>query len=211
MAEIVLPTSFTFGEGSGVNQKTFDLAFSSETNGSTQTRLLGPPRWTLTLMQPSIMDLDMAGKWQSLTVRLRGRVNYLKAYSPAKRWPRGNFRGTPTTAAIAIGATSMVVSGVTSPSAATPSIEEGDMLQIGTGVGTSQLVMVTADATLTGGTGTIQFEPPARIAFGAATSVFWDHPCAYYKQPQGGPQWKTVYDGEFVNGMAFDLLETFTA
>jgi hypothetical protein len=88
-------------------------------------------------------------------------------------------------------------------------LKAGDWLQIGTGVGTSQLVKVTADAQeVNAGTMTVSFEPPLRAAFSAGTAVTWNRPIAYYKQTSA-PQWG--YRARMSTGYALDLLESWTA
>ena len=88
-------------------------------------------------------------------------------------------------------------------------LKAGDWLQIGSGVGTSQLVKVTADAQeVNAGTMTVSFEPPLRTAFSAGTAVTWNRPVAYYKQTSS-PQWG--YRARMSTGYALDLLESWTA
>jgi hypothetical protein len=88
-------------------------------------------------------------------------------------------------------------------------LKAGDWLQIGTGVGTSQLVKVTADAQETNaGTMTLSFEPPLRTAISGAAAVTWDRPVAYYKQTSA-PRWG--YHARRSTGYALDLLESWTA
>jgi len=91
-----------------------------------------------------------------------------------------------------------------------PALLAGDWLQLGTGLGTSQLVKVVADAAASNNSlMTVQVEPPLRQQFTAATAVAWDRPVAYYKQ-LGTPQWS--YRPGLVAkqaGFALDLLEAF--
>jgi hypothetical protein len=89
-------------------------------------------------------------------------------------------------------------------------LRAGDWLQLGTGLGTSQLVKVMADATATDdGRMTVQVEPPLRQQFASAGAVVWDRPVAYYKQ-LGTPQW-SYRPGLLAKqgGFALDLLEAF--
>ena len=91
-----------------------------------------------------------------------------------------------------------------------PTLLAGDWLQLGSGLGTSQLVKVVADAQAgTNSRMTVQVEPPLRIQFASTTAVTWDRPLAYYKQI-GAPQWS--YRPGMVakqGGFALDLLEAF--
>lgn len=90
-------------------------------------------------------------------------------------------------------------------------LKAGDWLQIGTGVGTSQLVKVTADAQeVNAGTMTVSFEPPLRTAFSAGAAVTWDKPVAYFKQTSA-PSWSyRIGRTRKQGGFALDLLESWT-
>ena len=104
---ITLPSNLRIGVGSGVGQQRYDVLSASDSNGTQQARLLGPPRWTLALQQPPEVSIADAGVWQSLLVRLRGRVNVLAAWDPGRPVPRGTMRGTLTLSSMAsLGATS---------------------------------------------------------------------------------------------------------
>ena len=70
-----------------------------------------------------------------------------------------------------------------------PTLLAGDWLQIGTGLGTSQLVKVMSSAfEAPDGTMAVAIEPPLRTAFAGGAPVTWDKPVAYYKQTSA-PQW----------------------
>lgn len=201
MSTITLPTNLPLGPGSGMGQRRYDIAGASDTTGAEQTRVLGPPRWALQLVQPQALTVANAARWQSLILQLRGRVNRLAAYDPLHRAPRGTLRGTLTLAAgVSIGDTTLSLSG------STGTILEGDMLQIGTGLGTSQLVMAVADGTHAG----VTFEPPARVAFSSGVGVTWDHPRAYFRLSTDASSWTYGPAGRVVTGMSFDLLETWS-
>lgn len=100
----------------------------------------------------------------------------------------------------------------TSPTAyAPPTLLPGDWLQIGTGVGTSQLVKVVATATEAAQDGTLSvtFEPPLRWAFSSAAVVAWDKPLGYYKQTSA-PSWSyRIGRSRKEGGFAVDLLESW--
>lgn len=87
----------------------------------------------------------------------------------------------------------------------------GDWLQIGTGLGTSQLVSTVDDAVeAIDGTMTVVFEPPLRTAFSPATAVAWDRPVAYYKQTSA-PGWTyRLGRNRRQGGFALDLQESWS-
>jgi hypothetical protein len=208
MAVITLPTNFPLGVGSGMGQARYDLVSRSDPSGAEQARLFGPPRWTLRLVQPPAMTTAQAGAWLATVARLRGKVNHLAAGNPAQRAPRGTLRGAIVLAgAHALGATTLSIGGT-----ATGTLLQGDLLQVGTGVGTSQLVMVVADVATDGvGAASVSIEPPLRTAFASGTSVTWDAPVAYFRTSNEATQWSYGPAAAVVTGMALDLLESWTS
>lgn len=213
MAVILLPTTMLFGDGCTLGRQYYGLTAASETTGSEQTRLLGPTRWVLSLVQPDFAPLGSGegARWQALAAQLRGRVNILGAFDPVAYQPRGTLRGTLTlAAAAAAGATSISVTGGSGQAGRTLLV--GDKLQVSTGVGTSQLVMCVADATANAsGALTVQLDEPLRDAYPSATAVTWDHPLAYYRAQASRSTWKYGRSGTAISGVALDLLETWTA
>jgi hypothetical protein len=102
----------------------------------------------------------------------------------------------------------------TSPTAyAPPTLLPGDWLQIGTGVGTSQLVKVVAEAVEAAeGTMSVTFEPALRAGFSVGAVVTWDKPLAYFRRHQGTSQWSYRL-GRAHKGAAYalDLIEDWSA
>jgi hypothetical protein len=211
MSIITLPAAVAakLAPGSGVGQRRFDLMSQSDSNGAQQARLLGPPRWTLQLVQPAFLTLAEGGLLAALVLQLRGRVNVLAAWDPARPAPAGTLRGTLTLAsAAAVGDTTVSVTGGAGQAART--VAAGDWFQIGSGLGTSQLVMCTAAATANGsGVVSVYFEPPLRTAFASATAVAWDKPLAYYRQQTESASWTYINNGAMVSGLSLDLLEVW--
>lgn len=232
MTVINMSTALSVGQAS-IGQARFDMVEQSEITGSQSVRSFGPPRWSMSLRSRDVISFTDAKLWEAMVFSLRGRVNHLAAFDPGRPTPQGTYAGTmQLDAAVAAGATSMTINGGTVGTLVT-----GDWLQIGTGLGTSQLVKVMADATsvpsgssafawdnagvfswTNGGaftwnvTGviTVTFEPPARQAFGVGTAVTWDHPVAYYKAQSANTQ--STYTPGFVGsgGYALELLEVFS-
>jgi hypothetical protein len=236
MSIITLPTSFRPVEFS-FGQNRYDTTERSDSTGSEAARVLAPPRWTCSVTSAEFMTLIEAGTWRAWLHSGRGRVNVFAIYDPVRQAPQGTMRGSPRLAAqLAAGAVTATLIGGT-----WGTLKRGDLLQVGTGVGTSQLVEVVADASPTGtgstanwtdglgnpstwtdgssnpttwsdlGTVTITFEPPTRIAFAKQAVVTWDKPLAYYRQ-QGNT--KSRYSTRAKNregGFAQDFEETFDA
>lgn len=140
MALITYPTglrvdSFAFG-----GQVTYDMAETSDATGDTATRMFGPPRWTASISS-AINVITNASKWEGFLLRMRGKVNTLALYDIYCPAPRGTMRGAPfLSAVLAQGATTMTLNG------ASGTLLTGDWLQVNSGLGSSQLVKVVADA-----------------------------------------------------------------
>lgn len=213
MSIVSLPATLRLGAGGGMGQARFDLLSQSDSSGSQQVRLLAPPRWTLRLVQPEHMAQADASAWLALCMQLRGRVNLLAAWDSARPAPAGSLRGTLTLAtAGAIGDTSISVAGGVGQAGAT--VTPGDWFQIGSGLGTSQLVMCTSAATANvAGTVAIIFEPPLRTAFAVSTALTWDKPLAYYRQQTDAATWTLSNGGRsgpLLTGLSLDLMESWS-
>jgi hypothetical protein len=184
------------------------------------------------LRSRTIQSFADAGKWEALVYGLRGRVNHLSAFDPGRVAPAGTARGSLRLAAVAAaGATSVVLVGGTAGT-----LLAGDLLQFGTGLGTSQLVKVMADVASVPPTDTafswdnggafswtnggaftwsdpgvitVTFEPPLRQAFVQDTPAAWSYPRAYYRA-QGAAQasYTPGYTGQ--GDYALDLVEAFS-
>ena len=209
MSIITLPAGLKIGVGSGVGQRRFDLVSQSDSTGSQQVRLLAPPRWTLSLVQPQWLSLAEAGDWSAMLAQLRGRVNVLAAWDPGRPAPQGTLRGTLTLAATAAaGATTVSVTGGAGQAGKT--VAPGDWFQISTGLGSSQLVACTAAATANGsGVVSLSCEPPLRLGYASGTAVAWDKPLAYSRQQGDATSWTYINGGVSVAGLSADLMETW--
>lgn len=105
-----------------------------------------------------------------------------------------------------------LVAGTTAPTyPASPTLLQGDWLQVGSGVG-SHYCLVTADATANdAGAITVTIEPPLRKAFTSGTAVTWDKPRGHFKQRPDSVSWSGVAGGAGAGGFAFDLMEDWSA
>ncbi len=206
MSVITLPSTLNFGQWS-FGQVSYGVSSSSPSTGASVDRSFGPPRWTISAASPEGMDLSQAGAWEAVVLKLRGSVNYLLAWDIARPQPEGTMRGTPTLASsVAAGAVSIVLTGVTSGD----TLLTGDWLQIGAGLGTSQLVKVMANATASA-TLTVTFEPPIRLglSFASGTAVTWDKASSYFKRATARTAWRSAPGSLLVGGHTLDLLEQF--
>ena len=193
-----------------VSQMRYDMVENSDATGHAAARLFGPPRWKLALRSKDAFTLAQAGAYEAVLLQLRGGVNHLSMYDPVRTAPAGTLRGTLTlNGAHSAGAVTLSITCGLGQAGYT--LKAGDWLQIGSGLGTSQLVKVMADATANG-SGIIAptVEPPLRTAFSTGAAVTWDKPIAYYRQISS-PQW-TYRPGMRMKqgGFALDLLESWT-
>lgn len=211
-------------------QMRFDTLERSDSTGSEAARLLAPPRWTQSIQWGEHRTLAEAAGINSFLLKLRGAVNVAAVYDPIRTLPEGGIRGTlKLVGDVRAGSTSMMLTG---PDVNALGFDAGDWIQIGTGVGTSHLCSVVADAdppgtlgtftisgfTITGWTWgadanyvTVIFEPPTRIAFVHGTAVTIDKPLGYYRM-QGAPKWKySTQAHRRAGGAVADFVETFSA
>lgn len=147
MAVISLPDGLAVGYDGGFQwgQQRYELAGISDAGGASQVRLFGPPRWTVTIRSPRAVSTAEAVLWEALLLKARGRVNHVAAHDVNRPVPRGTYRGAPMLLGILpAGSTSATIVGGTAGAVGT--WLQGDPLQFGAGVGTSQLVRVTDDA-----------------------------------------------------------------
>lgn len=239
MSVVNIPSSLPVAADGGFvwGQQRFDLTSASEQSGASQTRIYGPPRWTVSMRCPPYVTNAQAGKWESMLLKLEGRSNHLAAHNAARPYPRGTARGNMfLKVAAAAGSTSIQITG----GGVSGTLLEGDALQIGSGVGTSQYVVVTDDAvtspsaaqtvtwtntaaqtvtwTNTAGqtvtwtrTGsiTVNVRPPTRIDFAANTAVTWNKPVAYFRSSNDLTTWN-YHSPDLQQGYMFDGIEDWT-
>lgn len=174
MSTITLPLNLKIGTFAW-DVLTFEQEEMSDANGESASRITSPPRWMASITSNEDMDLDEASRWEAMILSLRGD-NVLAVYDIVRYNPRGTMRGTPTlTSTLAVGATSATLS------SASGTLKQGDWLQIGTGLGTSQLIKVAADAEAAAGSITFSFNNPIRKSIAAAATIVWDRPVAYFR------------------------------
>jgi hypothetical protein len=214
MAIITMPDLLVALDGVQIAQRRYELAATSDASGTTQVRLFGPPRWAMTLVCPPALAVADAATWEVMLLQLRGRINHLAAYDPARPAPRGTMRGTMTlSGSHTAGATSVVVTAGAGQASTT--LLSGDWLQIGSGL-TGQLVKVVADATANGsGVITLTTEPPLRTGYAGATAVTWDKARGHYKNTSDESRWQYLNGQgrgmvQALAGFSIDLLEQWT-
>lgn len=207
MSIITVPSGLLIAECS-YGQARYDVMELSDATGHAAARLFGPPRWRVTVRSHPALPLAQASQWDAMLLQLRGGINHLAFSDPVRKYPRGTMRGTLTlNGAHSAGAVSVSVTG--GGGQASTTLLSGDWLQIGTGLGTSQLVKVVADATANGsGVIALTVEPPLRTAFSSGTAVAWSSPLAYFKQTSE-PTYSYA-PARMAGGFAVDLLESWT-
>jgi hypothetical protein len=205
---ISLPAGLQFGSWTW-GQADYSLTEISDQTGAASSRSFGPPRWTLSFTSIDALTRVQAGVWDAFITQLRGRVNHLSAYDVLRPTPQGTMRGTLTlNSSAAAGDVALSITGGVGQAATT--LLRGDWLQISTGLGTSQLVKVCADATANGsGVISVTVEPPLRLAFSSSTAVTWSTPLAYFKRSSGKVEWRSAGAG-FLAGYSLDLLEQWS-
>jgi hypothetical protein len=210
MAIITWPSALAVPAQFTLSQARFDMAESSDSTGHQAARLFGPPRWRVSLQSADAFTLANAGQYEAMLLKLRGGVNHLALADPVRPAPQGTMRGTLTlNGAHSAGAVALSITGGAGQAATT--LLPGDWLQLGSGIGTSQLVKVVDGGTANGsGVVAVNVEPPLRVAFSGGAAVTWDKPIAYYKQISQ-PQWSYRPALRFKQtGFALDLLENWT-
>ena len=147
-----------------------------------------------------------AGPW----VRCSGQVTAppLAAYAQIFIW--GSTNVGPASSILIIDNAQFEAGGVATDFAIGATLLPGDWLQLGSGVGTSQLVKVVAAAQANDAARMdVTVEPPLRTAFAGGTVVTLDRPVAYYKQTSV-PQWSYKAGARLKEGgFALDLLESW--
>ena len=187
------------GDGSGFGQIHYEVRSMSPQAGGFQSRATGLPRHTFKLALPSKMNQFDAGRWRALLMSLRGGVNHLQAYDPAHQFPAGTASADSTTGAIAKGATSGQING-------SGTLLAGDWVQIGSAIGASQLVMVTANATLPA---TVQVSPHTFFAFASGSRARFSRPCTYFKATSKIPDFGGMAGTTNIYGVSVDFIEVF--
>lgn len=203
MSIVTMPPDLYIGEYS-LEQISFDMIENSDPSGDQAVRLFGPPRWKVSMSASAYLNLEAAGKWEMMALQLRRGVNVLGVWDPLRLYPRGTMRGTLSlNVSAAAGDTQIVLAG------AVGTLKQGDWLQIGTGVSTSQLVKVMDDVTAVGTLAAVTFEPALRVAHASATAVTWDRPVFYAKSVGKSTKWQYYAGNSLETGFALELLETF--
>lgn len=207
MAIITAPASLALGPDCTIGDIRSDRIGGSDPSGWEQAAIYGPPRWTQTLVSPQSTSASDAAAWRSMLLGLRGHTNRLAMHPAAHPYPRGTMRGTMTLAApIAAGANIASITAGSGQAART--LLDDDWLQIGVGLGTSQLIRINADAISNDlGVITITFNHVARLAFAANAAVTWSRPLGYWVRTESDASWG--YVGRRGGQHQIDLVEAF--
>ena len=191
------PATLT-GDGSGFGRRYYNQVSTSTITGTTQVQTLGLPRHTFRLVVPDC-DPVRGGKLRAVIQQARGGVNLIEAYDPSRMFSAGTATGDRTGSG-AKGALAVSVSGG-------GMLRAGDWIQIGSSVGASQMVMVTADTNLPA---SVPIADPLFFAFSGAR-VRVDLPCTYFRltgtlDTVGG----VAGTRQNIHGFSADFLEAFS-
>lgn len=188
------PRRFSWG------QKRNDIFFQSPFGS--QGVEVSSPWWTASMSLDPFPE-DISGRWKSLLLSLRGQANQLALWDMSRPIPRGTMRGSPTVYfGMTTGSTNIALH--TSQSKCT--LQEGDMIGIGSGL-TQQVLMVTGATYTADNVGDlgINFEPPLRNTFASGTAVVWDRPKALFRSQSSDFGWS--YETAVVGGISLTFIE----
>jgi hypothetical protein len=191
MPQLTYPTGPNFEpqrfEFDLINDSVRQLA--SPFTGSVQTQETPWPRWRASLgyapakfiygqLSPSGQRIaDLRAFWS----QARGMAGRVLLFNHERQVPLGTVRGSLTLSAnVLLGDTSMVINAGAGQNGFT--LRKGDFL----GFGSNQLVRLVADATVSVGLITVQFEPPSKAAVAAGAAVTWDRPRALFRVMDNG-------------------------
>ncbi|MDM0086749.1 MULTISPECIES: hypothetical protein [unclassified Variovorax] len=187
--------------------KNFDLTSEGGDTGSVQTSVLGPPRFTCSIVSNDREEEDAAAAWRVLMLALRGRINHLAVYDIARPHPRGSARGVWITAGGGAGVNSLAISIGADQAGAT--LLAGDYIGVNQASVGRQLLHVQADAIANaGGVMIVTFEPVLRLAVAAGSAVVWDRPTCLMKRTTSETSW-SQHGGELQGGFSLDLMEAW--
>lgn len=204
--DIDMPATLACGRDCSLTLVDTDLATRGDQSGATQVRFYGLPMWSMVLVAPPVLNDAQAGEWKSLGLRLRGLKNRLVAFDPSRPYPKGTLRGSPILqATLASGDSTMLLNVGASQVGRT--LECGDLVQIGQGRGTSQLVACVQSSVVgVDGLIAVVFEPPARRGYAFGVPVALERPRVYMRRVEPTFGW-TNYSGDHTRQMQLQLFE----
>lgn len=119
--------------------------------------------------------------------------------------------GGPTAASIEVDNYQVEVGTAATPYAGLATLEAGDWLQIGSGVGSHYCMVTNTVEADDAGAMAISIEPPLRQSIASGTAVVWDKPVAHYHLTGDSQSWQGVPGSSDVGGFVFDLIEDWRA
>ena len=204
MSVISIPAGLQVHQFS-MGQKDFGLTFQAGDSGATQSRVLAPPRWTLTMSTSQTLGPSAMGQWRAMLLLLRGKTNVLAVYDIKNPVPRGTMAGSPVlSSAVAIGDTAINIT-----TTANATLLQGDWIGLGSG-NTRQLFQVVASATASsGGAMTVTVEPPSRYVQSSGSAVVWSQPTCLMRRVDSATQWSANANAE--GNTSVNLIESWEA
>lgn len=185
-------------------QQRMDLTHASPQSGTTQAVTYGLPRWVVSLEIDRHRDEDI-GAIKALLMKLRGQINQLALWDIGRPSPIGTLSGSLTLSSNENpGSTSIAISGGTNGQ----TLKAGDWIGLGSDQ-YQELLMVTDDATVSGGAITVNVEPPVRHQHLSGATVTITKPKALFRLANARQGWD--YSGVYVENFTIDLIEDWQA
>ena len=91
-----------------------------------------------------------------------------------------------------------------------PSLQAGDWIQVGSGVGSHYAKVVTPVTFNDAGAGSVTFEPPTRQSYASGTAVTIEKARGHYKRANSTAGWANVPGALMSGGHALELVEQWT-
>lgn len=178
----------------------FDVQITTMRNGRVYTYGLPGARWTVTLTFPDDIESGQRPAIEAFITSLEGGANRVSLGHLGRKYPNGGLRGSPTLSGNhAQGAKQL------SLASCNAGLKAGDIIGV-----PGQMLMVTADATPTGGSMTVSTRPALFTAYSDGTAVTWNQPTTLWipKTSTAGPF--PFRPGRSRPGLSIDLVETGT-
>lgn len=205
MATVITLASDILLGNFAISLRNYDVEEVSPLTGHSDVNVFGHPRWAAVIQPMSGLEKRFAAAWEVLALQFRGKRNVVALWDVVKPEPLGTLRTNPTL----VSAASRSATLACGAGNAGKTLLAGDWIQLGDGLGVSQLVKLTEASTANGsGQMTVAFEPYLRISLTGGLPCRVIRPVAYYGLEEQAPGWS--YAGHLQNIDQIKLLERFS-